>query len=302
MTNLLSVHSARIYFYFDLFFSFWSFGENVDMHFFFTVATLSMFTFVPLFLMLISDLIESSAISPLRWVKKSSQPSSQDPKPPLPPLGGALAIFPNGPNPTQTTNLNQRNHYPIKPINPSFITKAKQSEFEEILFTQWKDMNDDPATPAQIINNFLCLVVYPELPMTSNILVGPVLDAVARRPFPSQIRRAELIWDFIHRDIHTLKPTQVLYSKMMSIYLSPFKNNRRSSKIMYAHADRIQCFKNGAKLVDEWVYQYRTDKVSLQVSESNIIDISSYPYITSILLIAQFNLYVNLIAIHNRDI
>lgn len=170
------------------------------------------------------------------------------------------------PIPAQITSVKG---YPFCLAN-TWHRRVYDKEFECTLFNQWKLIS-----PPEIIHGFINGVMLHQISLASNLLIGPVLDAIAADPIPANIAKAASIWSYLHLSIHEIKPNQVLYSKMLKIYFNPF--GRSTNNIEYHHGDRQRCLAEAAKVVDEWAHEYQVDKQSLQVccpsiSMSHIIE------------------------------
>lgn len=112
-----------------------------------------------------------------------------------------------------------------------------------------------------IVDSFVAEVLEPEIPLTSNTLFGPVLDTITRNPCPRYAKIADSLWKYAQRNIHSVKPCQVVYSKMMKVYSAPLKVSRTS----YNNEARGSFIQKASDLVNQWVYEYQNDKRSLQV-------------------------------------
>lgn len=179
--------------------------------------------------------------SPSKWQRRSS--------------GATIPVYSVVPQLAPMLNSDQLSFSMRNPRHINFDGK-----FETMLFNEWKHTTADGDT---IIQSFIFQVMLPEIPLTSGVLMGPVLDAISHDPTSTNIAHAVSIWSYLRRSIHKIKPCQVLFSKMMTIYLNPFGRVRQN--IVYHQRDRQICVVNAAKLTDEWVHEYQVDKESLQV-------------------------------------
>ena len=136
-------------------------------------------------------------------------------------------------------------------------------KLETMLFRKWQRVDNDPDI---IISSFLSQVMRPEVSLKSNMLIGPIFDLVAKHPSPYNVEFAHSVWLYINRDIHSVKPSQVIYSKIMKVYVSPFRRNHGRNHVSHNEPDGAMFnVQRAAAAVHRWAHEYKIDRVGLLV-------------------------------------
>eukprot|EP01083_Nonionella_stella_P143898 448137_1 len=147
----------------------------------------------------------------------------------------------------QMQKLSMLSERPMSQIQTNIQQQIITRELESYLFTMFTRLLQlsDAKNCGILIKLFGGFVIEQKVLLTNNVLLELVLDACIRL---KDIEFGGSVWEYIMSDVK-VKPTQLLYSKMMDLY---------RNTILVTNYQTVM------DLTDNWIEQYQMDKESLQ--------------------------------------
>ena len=130
----------------------------------------------------------------------------------------------------------------------------------------WRDWRTTK-TVQWVLDEFETHVLRHNVSLSRNLLSGRVMAVMSQNP--KYLNFAERVWTFLRSPHHRVKPNQMMYSQMLTVYrlalsLIPRKKalDTRHDQGVFERSKYIT--KQAVILVSQWVHEYKTDPDSLQ--------------------------------------